>query len=283
MWRWRGAVRLVCALAALCLTLCASTSAAPVVRASGEGPCSPITAHDLAQPMATPKGHEWVYLSRMQGTGGTLLSLAGGGWPATAPVEVDLATDSDGQLWYNGILSQATTSSSGALHMPQFRLPELDYCPYTTTPSSVTVLLIAHTPAIGPFNGDPPNIRARQSIIFTYTSSPSFTFPSVHDTYFGGDAPAGASMPITSAGWAPGERVTISPIITAWPESNPTWARYAPISTPRGVRGAFTMTADARGAFSVLYHLPEVAPAAIVAFWVHADDAHFGDIGFFAT
>ncbi len=270
----------------LCLTLGAATGAEPATHAShasGEGPCSPITAHDLAQPMATPKGHAWTHLSRMQGTGGTLLSLIGGAWPANSPIEVDLATDSLGQLWYNGILSQATTSASGAVRMPEFRLPELTYCPYTTTPSSVTVLLIVHTPAIGPFNGNPPNIQASQPIIFTYMSSPNFTFPAANNSFFGGDELAGASMPITSAGWAPGERVTISPILTAWPNPNPAGARYAPINTPGGVQGAFTMTADMRGAFSVPYHLPAVAPATLVSFWVHADDARFGDIGFFAS
>jgi hypothetical protein len=270
----------------LCLAMGAAVAAEPTAhasRASGEGPCSPITAHDLAQPMATPKGHEWTHLSRMQGTGGTLLSLAGGSWPANSPLEVDLATDSLGQLWYNGILSQGTTTASGAVHMPEFRLPELAYCPYTTTPSSVTVLLIVHTPASGPFTGAPPNIKASQPIIFTYMSNPTFTFPAAKVPYFGGDAPAGASMPMTSAGWAPGERVTISPIITAWSKSNPAGARYAPINTPDGVQGAFSMTADAHGAFSVPYHLPQVAPATTVSFWVHADDARFGDIGFFAT
>jgi hypothetical protein len=282
--RWLIGLRtLLLVVGMLCLTLGIATARASTAHASGEGPCSPITAKDLAQPMATPKGHEWVNPSRTQGTGGTLLSLAGGGWPANSPVEVDLATDSDGQLWYNGILSQTTTSASGALDTPQFRLPELAYCPYTTTPSSVTVLLIAHTPASGPFTGTPPDIKARQPIIFTYMSSPSFTFPAAKVPYFGGDAPAGASMPMTSAGWAPGERVTISPILTAWPKSNPAGARYAPINTPDGAQGAFRMTADAHGAFSVPYHLPAVAPASTVSFWVHADDARFGDIGFFAS
>ncbi len=216
----------------------------------------------------------------MRGAGGTLLSLAGGGWPTNSPVEVDLATDSNGQLWYNGILSQATTSASGALHMPQFRLPVLDYCPYTTTPSSVTVLLIAHTPATGPFNGSPPDIRASQRIIFTYLSSPTFSSPTASNVLLN-ETLAGANVPLTSAGWEPGERVTITPLIAPWPNV-PGWVRNLPIDTPSGANGAFTMTADAKGAFNIIYRLPDVAPASTVSLWIRANDARFGDIGFFA-
>jgi hypothetical protein len=284
--RWLGLRTLLLVVAMLCLAMAAAVGATPTAHASGAGPCSPLTADDLAQPQVTYRGHASAHLSRTAGTGGTLLTLTGSGWPAKASVGLDIWADLSGQFRGGSFnVPPVTTSEDGSLPTLVFRLPSGDYSPCINgmrlngVPlDHVTILFVAHT-----LESDFRNVRARVPLIFTYSNSPGFAFPSANNTFFGGDAPAGASIPITSGGWAPGERITISPIITAWPASNPVGARTTPINTPGGVQGAFTMTADTHGAFNVPYHLPAVAPATTVSFWVHADDARFGDIGFFAS
>lgn len=286
--RLRNLRALLLVVGMLCLVMTAARDAEPTANASGVGPCSPLTANDLAQPQVTYTGHASAHLSRTEGTGGTLLTVTGSGWPDNTPIGLDMWADLSGQFWggpFNFNLAPVTTSAHGALQSPAFRLPAGDTSPCINgmrlngVPlDQVTILIVAHT-----LESDFRNVRARVPLIFTYMSGPSVTFPSANNTFFGGDAPAGASMPLTSAGWAPGERVTISPILTTWPGPTPAGAQTAPITTPSGAQGAFSMTADAHGAFSVPYHLPVVAPTTTVSFWVHADDARFGDIGFFAT
>ena len=273
----------LCALALLIVALGEATVGPPGARASGVGPCSPLTTSDLAQPQVTSKGNATARLSRSQGTDGTLLTLTGSGWPVGAPLGLDIWVDLSGQF-RGGPLNQnpITSTASGALPAFTFRLPsglssvcvngmnlngvQLDH---------VTILFVVHT-----LERDFRNARARVPLQFTYLASPRITSVGVTDMLLT-NARAGASMPLKGAGWQPGERVTITDVIDTWPNV-PEWAPGTQLSTPTGTGDSLEVTADAVGAFTVSYHLPDVIPTSTVSLWIRASDTRFGDIAFYA-
>ncbi|HZC05191.1 MAG TPA: hypothetical protein VE338_06090, partial [Ktedonobacterales bacterium] len=214
-WRWLGrramALAIGIALAAIGLAMVGAVGMTPTVRAAGVGPCTPLTASDMAQPQVTYKGHASLHLSRLQGTDGTLLTMSGGGWPAKAPVVIDIWTDLSGQFLggpFNA-LAPVTTTATGALPTTSFRLPsdESAFCPIGIMTANgiatdhVTMLLVAHT-----VDSDFQNPRARVPVVFTVFASPHVNSPNVQDPWRA-HVLAGASMPLVGSGWPSGDVV----------------------------------------------------------------------------
>lgn len=285
MSHWRGptgAVRLIGLLVALSLALGAmASSATPVVRASGVGPCSPLTARDLAQPQVTRKGAASARLSRTQGTNGTQFTLTGSGWPAGATIGLAIVTDHSGQFLGGPLVAPSVTAStSGALPSLTFRLPsgESALCQNGMSLngarlSHVTILFLAYT-----LDSDLQHTRERVPLIFTLFAGPTLTSPSADNVVIA-NAQAGASMPLVGAGWEPGEPVTITSRVTPWQGNAPESPTATPTATPVG---AVTVTANQQGGFTLPYRLPAVAPLSTVTLLVHSHDARYGDVTFTA-
>ncbi len=294
--RYTGVVRLLCALGTLCVTFGALTiSAAPTARASGGGPCTSLTQSDLAQPQVTAAGRASASLSRTQGTDGTLLSLSGSGWPANTPIALDIWMDFSGTFrggpmyqHQGGVVSapvvpiQGTTSASGALQFPRFRLPsgfwglcQNEMSVNGQPASSVTILFVAHT-----LDGNYSNGRVRQPIEFTYFRSPTIEASSAgnRDTV---TAQVGERLALTGAGWEPGERVTVTPQVATWPTVDH-WSGDAVPITPPASPGAMTVTADTAGTLAFTFTVPQVAPLSYIALLLHGNGGRYGDMSFFA-
>ncbi|HEX8983700.1 MAG TPA: hypothetical protein VF792_13075, partial [Ktedonobacterales bacterium] len=233
-WQRSRALRLVSLLAALCVALGLALGLAlvvapgvPVARASGLGPCSPLTADDLAQPQVTAKGNAWAALSRAQGTDGTLLSLSGGGWPANTPIGMDIWADYSGTFRGGPIYLrpiggpvtpiQGTTSASGALQFPTFRLD--DECPTGMSAnghllSNISMLVVVHT-----LDGNYSQGNVRRPIQFTFFAPPTMSSVKQGTEGYWTDRQVhvGDTMTVYGSGWAPGEQLTVTPQEANWP------------------------------------------------------------------
>ena len=294
--RYAGVVRLLYAMGILCVTLGAlSISATPAARASGVGPCSPLTQSDLAQPQVTAAGRASASLSRTQGTDGTLLSLSGSGWPANTPIALDIWMDLSGTFrggpmyqHQGGVVSapeapiQGATSASGALRFPRFRLPSGSWslCQNGMSvnghaASSVTILFVAHT-----LDGNYSNGRVRQPIEFTYFRSPTIETSSAgnRDTV---TTQIGERLALTGAGWEPSERITLIPQVATWPAVDDWSGDAVPMTSPASP-GAITVIADSAGKLAFTFTVPQVAPLSYIALLLHGDGARYGDMSFFA-
>lgn len=249
---------------------------------SGGGPCEPVTAQDLHQPQVAPVGHASAYLDRAEGTAGTLLTLAGSGWPANAHISMDAWFHSNGQLWYGGSdLVAAKTTASGALPPTQFRL--LDVCSaiaqHVPQPGSATILLAVHTA-----EANVQTVRARQPVVFTYLSPPTVAVRSktLSDPYEEANAHVGDVVPFRLSGWTPGTHISISAVNVPW-RTPPPWASRPEPLSPSGATSVTTIIADRTGGVAFSVTLPDAPPTSSVSFWLHANDARFGDIGFIGS
>lgn len=259
--RWPWARTFVCALVALGLTLSATFVATPAAQASGPGPCAAITSTDQAQAAVAPAGGVTARLSRTQGTVGTALSVTGAGWPANTFVVVNMVLKKYNQIGVDAVaVAHAMTSASGALDIPQFHAPNIIECESMNvrSPDGGTMMFLVHT-----LDG-----RARQPLVFTYLPSPTLT-----SSMTGVGAVAGATMTLTGAGWESNETVTITPM---------THSAYTSYDFPFAPlpNAAFTVTADASGAFTISYRLPNVPPETEVALSVQANGPRFGDVSY---
>ncbi len=297
MMRWSRALRLVCVMAALCVALCVALGLAlapgvPVARASSEpplGPCSPLTSSDLAQPEVTAKGNATAMLSRTEGTLGTLLTLSGGGRPANTPVGIDVWVDHSGQFkstplqvpnGSGGIDSlQATTSASGALQFPAFRMSfscGTQMAANGHKVDSVTLLFVVHT-----LDGSYLLANYRQPIQFTFVAPP--TYVSVrHTTTPLQQVHVGDTMTLFVGGWAPGERLMVTPQEETWPSVTGWWPGFAAPAMVPSSTDDFSVTANGEGVSTFSYTIPQVAPLTYIALLVHGEDASYGDIGLYS-
>lgn len=278
-WRIQtGARLLLCALVALALWAgMQARGDVSIARASGRGPCTPLTANDLSQPQVTPRGHASAWPSRNEGTGGTLLSISGSGWPANTTVEVDGWSDNMGDMLYDDIMAKVKTTASGAFQTQQFRLDMV--CPWlgwtNVKIAPVTVLFVAHT-----LDGTFQTVSHRAQMIFTYLPSPLFngaqpeqaTLTATH---------AGDTARIVSTGWTPGDHITITTLVAAWPQT-PVGPYYGPppITTPTS-SGDITTTTNSSGSFSLTYHVPDAAPLSTVLLLLHTSDSRYGDVSIY--
>lgn len=281
-WGWLCVRALMGALISVSLATVLSTARGiPSARAAGVGPCSPLTASDMAQPQVTYRGDASLHLSRLQGTNGTLLTMSGGGWPAKAPVVVDIWTDLSGQFLGGPFnLAPVTTTATGALPTTSFRLPtgEGALCPQGVMTANgvatdhVNVLLVAHTA-----DSDFQHVRARVPVVFTVFDSPHVNSPSVQDPWRAHDV-AGASIQLVGSGWQPGDVVTITSMVTPF-QSDTASAAPTATTTPTAA-GSITVAADQHGEFSTPYRLPDAPPLSVVSLLAHTNDARDGDVTF---
>ena len=280
-----GAQVIFCALATAALWMGAlgapTPSGASIARASGRGPCTLLTSGELAQPQVTPRGHASAWLSRATGTDGTLVSISGRGWPANTAVEVTAYSgDAVGGLMYSGNVMQVKTTASGALETPPFRMNTgcgwLGFIQTKTEPA--TILLVAHTLdetyQIG---------SVRAPMLFNWLPSPLFNGGKAGEARLEPEqaAPhAGDTLPITSAGWAPGDRITITTLVAAWPFHGADPQQAPPVMTPADP-GDVSTTTDSGGSFSLTYRLPDAAPLSNVLLLLHTHDPRYGDVSMY--
>lgn len=297
MTRWRGfPLKLIYVLIAACLALGAlNSSEALTAHASGVGPCSPLTAHDLAQPQVTAQGEASAYLSRSQGTDSTLLSLTGSGWPANTTIGMDIWGDHSGQFMGGPIYLQArgapviplqgATSASGALQFPRFRLPSgfSGLCQMGMSVNghrlgSVTMLFVVHT-----LDGNYSQGRIRRPILFTYLAPPTFGGAQSPTTGYQPlqQVHVGDTMTSYGGGWAPGERLTITTQTAVWPNSTNWAGGNVPVNIPSS-RDDRRVTADSAGRFTFTYTIPQVSPLTYISLLIHGNDARYGDISFYS-
>lgn len=207
---------------------------APTVRASGPGPCAPITPTEMVKASLGPVGGVSARLSRTQGTAGTALTITGAHWPAGAAVSVDLYMKRNGTIFLDSPVVQGTVSADGSLILGPFRAPMSVACSSLNLDNQDGghVLLLVHT----------QDRRMRAPLTFTYLT---YTLgPTIKISNLGGFGVApGTRFIVTGMHWEPGERVTLTPEMAPWNAQPQVPPKYAPI-----LNEAVSATADSQGA-----------------------------------
>lgn len=260
-WMDRRAITLATALtvAVMGLALVGAVGLAPSVQASGPGPCT-VAAR---QASLTPTGSASARLSRTQGVIGTALSVTGSHWPASAAVTIDAYESRNGATYIaSPNLTQGTVGADGSLTLPQFRAPMIDTCSSLGgSADGGDVLFLVHT-----LDG-----HARAPLMFTYLAyllGPQITTPGV-----GQAVSPDVRLTLNGARWEPNERVTITPMRSAW-NPGPQIPAWQPITGD-----VVSVTTDSQGAFSVALPALDEPAETQITFFAQGTGPRYGSVG----